>query len=166
MARAKFKDRDRGMKRLNKLFPGMKIKVGFLKEKASEPKKKLDGGVSDATLVEIAVVHEFGATIARGETEVVIPERSYIRSAWDENSKKYFKEARKEMALVASDRRRKPLKGAERVGQEMVDDIKDKIGSSDLAPLAQSTINRKGHSQPLIATFQLFESIDFKVETE
>ena len=92
-----------------------------------------------------------------------IPERSFIRAGYDSEKSKIDKDIEKlitkviirEMtAAVALD-----LIGSTAVGriQEFAIDLRD-------PPNAQSTIDAKGSSNPLVDTGQMIGSIDYKIE--
>lgn len=110
----------------------------------------------------IARVHEFGVTIKRGQSEIVIPERSFIRSAFDENEKKWTKFAAKHIPKL--------LKGQmtaraiyELLGTKMVADIQQKITDLDTPPNAPATIAAKKSSNPLIDTGGLRMRVTYRV---
>ena len=72
---------DRGwdaiLAKLHKDSGGAHVKVGIQQDSVREP----DAGKAPADMVQIAAVHEFGATKAGKNRNVTIPERSFIR-AW------------------------------------------------------------------------------------
>ena len=51
----------------------------------------------------------------------------------------------------------------ENLGTFVVQKIKKTIASGNFAPLDPKTIKRKGHSNPLIDTHSLYESIDYEI---
>lgn len=50
------------------------------------------------------------------------------------------------------------------MGMEIKEELQDSIRSGNFAPLAQSTIDRKGFDTPLIDTSHMINSVDFRVE--
>lgn len=94
---------------------------------------------------------------------IKIPERSFIRSAFDKNVRKYqracLREAKKALLLKQT-----PEQAIGRVGEIAKADIIRGINRGISPPLKAATIRRKGSSKPLIDTGQLKQSI--RVETE
>lgn len=126
------------------------VVVGVTRAKAA----RQDGeGINNA---ELAAVHEFGTKDGR------IPERSFIRSSMTENRNAYVaahaeslrKVVRGEMAFD---------KSLDLLGLRAASDVQENIRSGDFEPLAQSTIDRKGSSKPLIHTGNLRQSITHEV---
>lgn len=115
---------------------------------------------SKLTLLELAAIHEFGSPKAG------IPERSFIRGTLDSA------EAKASMAKLFADLARKVIlgkmsaeKAARIIGAYMVTLIKTRILTGDgiPPPNAQSTIDRKGSSRPLVDTGQLVGAITYEV---
>jgi hypothetical protein len=125
----------------------LQIKVGVL-DGAGES----DEGVS---LVEIAACNELG-------TEH-IPERSFIRSTFAAKQDEAARVAKKIASAII---RGTPADVAlELLGQWGAAAVKRTITSEDIPPpLAQSTIDAKGSSKPLVDTGQLVNSITYVVE--
>lgn len=112
--------------------------------------------------VMIANVHEFGATIRRGKGNTIIPERSFMRSTFDEK--------KEEWVLFFNNQLKRVLKGqmgprvlCERLGAKMTADIQEKITDLDTPPNAPSTIAQKGSSNPLIDTGGLRMRVTWRV---
>lgn len=119
-------------------------------------------GTSGSHYTMLARVHEFGVTIRKGGGEIVIPERSFIRSAFDENETKWIKFATKRIIKVINGQMTaRDL--YELLGTRMVSDIQQKITDLDTPPLAQSTIDAKGSSNPLIDTGGLRMRVTYRV---
>jgi hypothetical protein len=145
---------DRGWNRLVKNLvrsPNVRSKVGV---QGSEAEVARTGGLTNAGL---AAVHEFGSP-ARG-----IPERSFLRSTFDEKQKGYQKELDRIAGMVLDGA---ALEGEMRLlGETYRSDIIGKIHSSIPPPLSPETIERKGgESTPLIDTGQLLNSISVVIE--
>jgi hypothetical protein len=115
---------------------------------------------ANETVAEIAVKHEMG---------LGVPERSFIRATFDQHRAKYRDATRTafaaalQRAIAANDgtwaaQQSTPLK---RFGLLVEGDIKQRIAQGIPPPLAESTLDRKGHdkSTPLIDTGQLRASI-------
>ncbi|TKI65564.1 hypothetical protein FC756_16060 [Lysinibacillus mangiferihumi] len=112
--------------------------------------------------VMIASVHEFGATIRRGEGTITIPERSFLRTTFDEKNEEwvnFFKSQLKQVLRFQMDVQTL----FNRLGARMVVDIQKKITNLDAPPNAPSTINKKKSSNPLIDTGGLRMRVTYKV---
>lgn len=148
------KDFDRGFTNLGKVLAAardMRVKVGII---GGEKDERTDG---ELTNTEIGIVHEFGAP------EAGIPERPFIRPTLEVHGHEYRKMIRDGLAS-------KVLKGqmtAERlfniVGMKAAADIKARIREGIDPPNADSTVERKGSSTPLVDTGQLINSISWEV---
>lgn len=112
----------------------------------------------DFSMADLAFVHEFGSSNGH------IPERSYLRSTMRINRSEY-------RALLDRATDAVIFKGANhevelrKVGEKVRGDVISRIQKDDLGvPLAQSTIDRKGSSLPLVDTGALVGSIKAVVE--
>ena len=126
------------------------VQVGIFGEQGSE-------------LVIIAATHEFGTEHAGKNRDITIPERSYLRSAIDNNRDKITEFISKGMDKV--------LEGKldhetflNQVGVFVQGLIQERILSNIPPPNAPSTIKRKGSDRTLIDTGRLLQSITFKVK--
>lgn len=126
---------------------GLSVRVGVLSS---------DNG----DLAAYAAANEFGARIKRGEGEIVIPERSYLRSTLDKPST--AKRILKAMLGLT-----KPGESArdqmDRAGVVLVGEVQEQIRRGDYAPNAPSTVAKKGSDRPLIDTGRLIQSISHEV---
>jgi phage gpG-like protein len=119
---------------------------------------------SPMTVVAIATIHEFGKVIHKKDgSEVVIPQRSFIRAAIDEHAVKLQRTATAVGQGV--------LLGKFAVGQALnllgeqaTGIMKKRIADGISPPNRPSTIARKGSSKPLIDSGQLRGSITHKAE--
>jgi len=111
---------------------------------------------SDLTVAEIGFYHEFGT--------VKTPERSFIRSTINGESKAIKKVARAQYKLVL-DGKSTNTKGLGILGAFTAGLIQQKFTSNDWKPNSEKTIEDKGSSRPLIDTGQLRQSISFKVNS-
>ncbi len=154
------RDRDRGWKRLLKQsLANARVTVGVqgVDAEASHPG-------SDITNARLAGVHEFGAQIAIGKATVVVPERSFMRSTFDDNRDRYeravIKLGRSVLAGAIT------IEGALRIlGERAASDIKRTIEKGIDPPNAESTIARKGSSKPLIDTGVMRNAISYVVHS-
>ncbi|MFJ7662020.1 hypothetical protein ACIQXW_06420 [Lysinibacillus sp. NPDC097162] len=112
--------------------------------------------------VMVASVHEFGATIRRGGGSITIPERSFLRTTFDEKNEEwvnFFKSQLKQVLALQMDVQTL----FNRLGARMVGDVQKKITDLDAPPNAPSTIIKKGSSNPLIDTGGLRMRVTYRV---
>lgn len=134
-----------------------KIEIGVFSASGST-----DDGVHYAL---IAGVHEFGVTIKQAKGDIVIPERSFLRSTFDEKSDEWFNFVKKRMpAILFGEVSAKKL--MELLGAKIVSDIQKRIKEIGDPPNAPSTIAQKGSSSPLIDTGGLRMRVTYKVVTK
>lgn len=150
-SRVRIRDSDPGFRKLRKRFEGPdKVDVGVFGEQGSD-------------LVMIAATNEFGTNSAGKNKNIVIPERSFIRSATDEAKDEFRKFLRdgtiKVLKGKMTKRRLIGLLGL--LGEKK---IKEKITDGPFVPNAPSTIKAKGSSSPLIHHTRLKGSITSRLE--
>ena len=153
---ASYKDIDKGFKDLEKRlkeFKGLVVKVGVQGRDAS----KLNNGT---TVVTYAAANEFGTKTAGRNNNVVIPERSFLRSTTDK--KDHWKKEIKTAYNLIIDRKSTALASIAKVGIIARDDIIRTITDFVPPPNAESTIKKKKSSQTLIDTGLLRNSISYK----
>ncbi|MBD8026427.1 hypothetical protein H9636_07115 [Ureibacillus sp. Re31] len=121
-----------------------------------------ENDTSNPSYVMIANVHEFGVTIQRERGSIVIPERSFIRTTFDEKNAEWVRFIRSQLRLVVTFRIDARTLW-ERLGAKIVADIQEKITDLDAPPNAPSTIAKKGSSNPLIDTGGLRSRITYRV---
>lgn len=135
------------------------IEVGVFQAEGAV-KHRTDG---KKTVAEIAAIQEFGALIRTqdGEGLTIIPARSFIRAWFDENEEKiqaFFAQRLEKLG---------PERWAQALNQTALwiqAQIQRRIRKGIRPKLAQSTIDRKGSSKPLIDTGQLLAAILAKVD--
>lgn len=138
--------------------PSHRISIGIHGEEA---KIAYDGSTEEVTVVEVAAAHEYG---------LGVPERSFIRSWFDENRPRLARELKfAQRAELMGTNPDAVVQLAQRWRSEVVTGITSR--SAHLTPLAESTIKareRAGISQetPLDATGQLVASIRAMVDGE
>jgi hypothetical protein len=151
--KVKVTDRDRGFRQLTQ-------KIGAAKPSAlTIGVHDSEGGASTPsgkTVAEIAAFHEYG----EGP-----PERSFIR-AWVDASEEQIASDLKKMGEAIARGKLTPTMALERLGLLYVGQVQQRIAAGIAPPLAQSTIDRKGSSTPLVHTGQLRSSIRHKVSEE
>lgn len=106
-------------------------------------------------LVQAAHTNEFGYEPMK------IPERSFIRSAADENAGEILAWQERSVDKILGLRSTVPAE-LEAIGESMKVRIQHKIQAGPFAPNADYTVQKKGHDMPLVETGQLFESIQHK----
>lgn len=151
-------DTDKGWKALQEYLKaqapeGPHVKVGVLGASATAAHAS-----SKLTNVEIAGIHEFG----RGK----VPERSFIRSAFDSNKPKYENAMRK-LADKVLTQQMTPRVAMGVLGQMIQSDVQKRFEDGIPPPLKDSTITRRfamGYksTKPLIVTSQLKNSITYE----
>lgn len=137
--KGRIRDTDRGFERLMRQLRGQMIQrlaVGIL---ANSGKRKHRD--SDLSVFAIAMVHEYGSGS--------IPERSFIRAWADENHAKNLERIRRVTQAVYT-RRGGEERMLRAMGREMVAEIRERMARGIDPPLAESTVERKGSSVPLV----------------
>lgn len=120
----------------------------------------------------IAGVHEHGFTIEQNyiskktgkkvQRKIVIPERSFIRTTFDEKQDEWVNFIKRRLPkVITGEMSAKQL--VELLGERITRDIKKKIKEIDSPPNAPSTIKAKGSSNPLIDTGGLRKRVTYKV---
>jgi len=156
--RAKVRDTDKGWKQIKKelaKYRNAYVKVGLpTKTGEKEHDGGKDGEMSGVTVAAVGWFNEFGTK--------TIPERSFIRSTHDENIPEIVA-MKKRLLAQLYEKKMGVLKALRVLGTYMKKEIQAKITSLDTPPNAPSTIARKGSSNPLIATGQMRQSVDYEV---
>lgn len=122
------------------------VRIGFL-ENATYP---------DGTPVAlVAAVNEYGAP-SRG-----IPPRPFFRNMIADKSADWPEALGKTLQATGLDQ----TKALELMGQGVAAQLRDSIVATDSPPLAQSTIDKKGSSKPLVDTGHMLNSVDYEVKS-
>ncbi len=130
-----------------KLTDKSRIETGFFQG------AKVSG--SNFTIPEIAAVNEFGSRDGH------IPERSFMRTTFDENRIRNIAFAKQQLSDVITGKRT-VLIAMDRLGIKFRDDIKLKITEIKTPPNALGTIEDKGFDNPLINTGTMRSRVTFK----
>ena len=137
---AKVKDIDQGFK---KVIAGLKgplsVSVGIQGDAGSD-------------LVMVAAVQEFGSADGR------IPQRSFLRATVDQEREALLGKF-KNLLTAAAYGKQTTEQAIDKFGLLVVSAIRKRIRGKISPENAQSTINRKGSSTPLIDTGRLIQSI-------
>ena len=147
------RERDNGAKALLKRLRGVAdrpvaVSVGVLEEKGNE-----QHGDDDVTVADVATFNEFG---------LGVPQRSFIREWADENEAELSK-AQQQIGMAVLKGKVDPDKAADRFGVFAVGNCQQRIIAGIAPPNAESTVERKGSSTPLIDESILLTSITYKV---
>lgn len=150
------------------------ITVGIHGDDGSE-RHAANDSTNELTVADIGTFHEFGVGPFQvtggfsgdgalgGHEHPGIPQRSFIRAWYDENHDFIAKTMQAQMKLAISGKIT-PEVAAERIALAFEGSVKQRISRGIPPPNAQSTIERKGSSKPLIDTGQLRNSIRGRVE--
>lgn len=171
--RIQITDKDMGMARLIKDLKQAKIspfvKIGLLANTGKMNKKSSDsttksiksGKRKKLTVLDVGIYNEFGTEINGKER---IPQRSFIRTTYNENKSKYYTLI-KSMILGFYMGRVTLKQILEVVGLMAVSDTKKTITHTHPSwkENAKSTVKKKKSSKPLIDTGQLVGSIHHQV---
>ncbi len=139
-------------KRLDK----MHVKIGVLASKGGAAAH----GPDQISLIELAAIHEFGSPAAH------IPERSFIRATFNIRRVNALRDmvARLAKAIITNDLA--PERALAMLGAWGAAEVKNTITEIDIPPpLADSTVQAKGSSKPLVDTGLLKNSISYEVVT-
>ena len=137
-------------------------------------------GADDSELVMIAAVHEFGTEIqvtdkmrgwfaANGyplkkeTTKIVIPERSWLRSGYDEGIDSIASEIEQLLPDVLENRVN-PSVFTDMIGRKFAGMIQQKLRNLNEPANSSMTIERKGSTNPLIDSGRLVGAIRHEVE--
>ena len=148
----KIKDTDRGFLAIKKALLSLRkkeIKVG-IHEGAGKNEK------TGTLIVDYALANEYGTS--------KIPERSFMRSTYDEKQQEWNKTLDKIVGNITEGNISNIEQKINSVGVQIVNDIKEKIDSNIPPALSEATIRRKGSSRTLIDTGIMRASITYKIE--
>lgn len=142
---------------------GKKIKVGVKGEQAWLASIHEYGCTIQITPKMRAWLHRNGLHVKDSTTQIVIPERAFLRTGFDENHNEVISKVENVLPLL--------LAGSidentfyNLIGTLLRDKIKDYAVELNSPPNHQFTIARKGSSNPLVDTGDMINSIEFEVE--
>lgn len=104
----------------------------------------------------------FARNVSVGAHSVVIPERSFMRSTFDEKNVRWKNDAYSQVGLII-DGKSSTKQALDVLGNQMQGDIQKKIVDGPFTPNAPSTIRQKGSAKPLIHYGRLRQSVRYKV---
>ncbi len=131
--------------------------------------KKLAKNVSDARAVKVGILA--GSTYPDGTPTAMvaaiqefgsasIPSRSFFRNMIRANSYRWAPNIATALRIKDYD----ATQALTLMGQEIKEELQDSIRSGNYAPLAASTIAKKGFDTPLIDTSHMINSVDYRVQ--
>lgn len=158
---ASIADRDRGYRAIKAwlLEMGELYVVVGIRQEEGEKLHDPDGD-KEFTIADVAAANEFGTEDGH------IPERSFLRSTFDEKRNTYERMLTKglEMAIDRAGDFDAVHNALELVGERAKRDVQRKIRTLDTPPNATRTIKQKGVDNPLIDTGRMRQSIDYEVK--
>lgn len=104
----------------------------------------------------------FARTVSVGAHTTVIPERSFMRSTFDEKSNTWQTNTWQQIGLVV-DGKTNVKSALDVLGNQMEGDIKKKIEAGPFTPNAPSTIRQKKSAKPLIDSARMRQSVRYTV---
>jgi hypothetical protein len=158
-AKALVTEIDRGWGALKKTLEVIKasnggaiVQVGFVGAAADQ----VHAGAQGLTNAELGTVHEFGSPAAG------IPERSFLRSTFDEGRGEY-KELSRKLLRAVIERRISVATALKVLGLKVESDVRARIRAGIPPPNSPATVAAKGSSTPLIDTGQMLNAISSQV---
>lgn len=110
-----------------------------------------------------AFLHANGLHLKSTTKEIVIPERSFLRTGHDENADRVLKQTERALSQVVAGKMSIDDM-LDLYGQQMATAIKTFARNLNTPPNHPYTIEQKGSSNPLVSTGGMIESITFKKE--
>lgn len=114
-----------------------------------------EGAETMSEIIAIAAIHEFGAPSRN------IPERSFVRTGFDENYPA-LQSFKKTQATLVMQGKQTAMIGIQKIGEWFTSKIKLKIRSNIPPALQPATIARKHSTRTLIDTAQMINSVQHK----
>jgi hypothetical protein len=150
------KERDNGYRALRKRLEAAKgsVTVGIHEAEGSETAE----GSEELAVLDVAAFAEFGTENA--------PRRSFIADWADETEEANNEALRRGAQAVVNGTLPSMHNALDRVGQKFVGDVQARIKAGIEPPNAESTVEKKGSSTPLIDTGQLWTSVRHEVHDE
>lgn len=146
------RDTDRGLSRLTKALSAkpLALVVGVQGQDAAKPHESGEG----ITVGDVATWNELG---------LGVPERSFLRD-WADQHKEEIKEDLRKVQRKVLEGKLTPEQGLQLLGVKYRGQIQTRIANGIPPANAESTIQRKGSSVPLIDTGQLRAAISYIIE--
>ncbi len=154
---------DDHIKRL-KTMKDQTIEAGWFESARYQAGKGVPDAQVGMSVARVARINEFGATIKRGKSTIVIPPRPFMRGAYTKIKAKR-NEIQKKIAKQIIEGKIKPEQAFIQIGLFMEGEIVESIKNGGWVANAPSTVKRKGFNKPLIHTGQLWQAVASKVST-
>jgi hypothetical protein len=149
----RIEDIDRGWDGLVEMVSDIRdagVEVGLFDEDGVHPHSP-----EGLTIAEIGAIQEFGTDDGH------IPERSWLRSTYDEKASQFADEAER-VAVAVIDRRLTVNQGLTVMGAAQVGEVKRTINNFTTPPNAPATIAKKGKNDPLVDSRVMRNHVKFK----
>ena len=147
-------------KKLKKLA-GKDVLIGVPQEKSGrEVAEDLGESKSLITNAELMFIHTNGSELLN------IPKRPTIEPTIEQNRDAIAKKIKKIVLDIVNTNTDNSDAELEKIGLWLVNKVRAKFGSEELAPNAPSTIKAKGSDRPLIDTGQLRNSVTYVIRRE
>lgn len=155
------RDVDKGaaalMKRLAAKASKLTVGIHAAEGEAAKTEGEGSSGGSEATLLDIATIHELGLGQER---------RSFIADWADDSRDTHQKQIRAVAKAVVAGKVASMHQGLARIGSLFAAQVQKRISDGIDPPLQQSTIDKKGSSKPLIYSGQLRTAVQPYVDGE
>ena len=146
-----------------KAASGMAVEVGVLKGEHAWLASIHEYGCNIPVTPKMrAWLHYQGVHLKKETTHIVIPERSFLRTGYDQNRAAVLQHASKLLADVAAGTMSADQM-AKAVGLELSSAIRDYAVELSSPPNSSFTTERKGSSNPLVDTGDMIGGIDYRV---
>ena len=110
-----------------------------------------------------AYLHSQGLHLKKSTTQIVIPERAFLRNGYDENKTEVINRAEQILGSVMNGSI-SPDQYCELVGLMLKSKIQDYARDLNSPPNHPFTVQRKGSSNPLVDTGDMIGAITYRVE--
>jgi hypothetical protein len=145
--------------RMHAAAAGARLTVGIHEAEGGAPAEEGDG----ATLLEVASYNEFGGPATEAKPLGNPPRRSFLADWADANVDDHRESMRKAAVAVVKGKIADMPTALNRLGLLFVGQIQERIKANIAPENADSTIERKGSSTPLINGGQLWQSVKHEV---
>jgi hypothetical protein len=150
-----------------KRLKGMKdqvIEAGWFESARYQAGKDISPEMVGMSVARVARINEFGATIKTKKAKIIIPERPFMRLAYQRIRTKR-QNVQKKIAKQIIEGKITPEQSFKQIGLFMEGEIVDSIKNGGWVANAPSTEKRKGFNKPLIHTGQMWQAVASKVST-
>jgi len=145
-----------------KAMKGYSVSAGWFETARYQAAKGVPQQMVGVPIATIAKINEYGASIQRGKTKVIIPARPFMRLA-AQSIKKKGPDVTRKLARKIVDGKIDIKQALAQLGMFMEGEIVNSIKNGGWVRNAPSTIKKKGFDKPLIDTAQMWQSVSSKV---